>query len=50
MLAEVHIVATKCDIEDCHRLSKNDSTIVQFVNREFCDDILEKKFDLTQKY
>ena len=33
MLAEVHIVATKSDFEDCHRLGKNGSTIVQFVNR-----------------
>ena len=28
MLAEVHIVATKSDIEDCHRLGQNVSTIV----------------------
>ena len=46
MLAEVQIVATKSDIEDCHRLVKNDSTIVRFVNRKFYKDILEKKFDL----
>ena len=45
MLAETHIVATKSDIEDCHRLGKNGSTNVRFVNRKFCN-ILEKKFDL----
>ena len=28
LLAEAHIVATKSDIEDCHRLGKNGSTIV----------------------
>ena len=50
MLADVHIVATNSDIEDCHRLSKNGSTIVQFINNilEFINDILEKKW-LTQK-
>ena len=46
MLAEVHIVATKSDIEDCYRLGKNGNTIVQFVNRKFCNDILGKKIDL----
>ena len=46
MLAKVQIVATKSDIEDCHRLGKNGSTIVRFVNRKFCNDILEKTFDL----
>ena len=49
MLAETHIVATKSDIEGCHRLGKNGSTIVWFVNRKFCNDILEKNW-LTQKY
>ena len=43
MLVEVHIVATKSDIEDCHRLGENGSTILQFVNRKFCNVILEKK-------
>ena len=46
MLAEAHIVATKSDIEDCHRLGKNGSTIKRFVNRKFCNDILGKKIDL----
>ena len=46
MLVEAHIVATKSDIEDCHRLGKNGSTIVRFVNRKFCNVILEKKNDL----
>ena len=46
MLVEAHIVATKSDIEDCHRLGKNGSTIVRFVNRNFCNVILEKKNDL----
>ena len=48
MLAEVQIVATKCNIEDCHRLGKNGSTIVRFVNRKFCNDILEKKLTYTK--
>ena len=43
MLVEVHIVATKSDIEDCHRLGENGSTILRFVNRKFCNVILEKK-------
>ena len=46
MLAEAHIVATKSDIDDCHRLGKNGSTIVRFVNRKFCNVILKKKNDL----
>ena len=43
MLAEVHMVATKYDIDDSHRLGKNGSTIVRFLNRKFCNDILEEK-------
>ena len=46
MLAGAHIVATKSDIEDCHRLGKNGSTILRFVNRKFCNDNLGKKFGL----
>ena len=48
MLAEVQIMTTKPDIEDCHRLGKNGSTIVRFVNRKFCNDILEKKLTYTK--
>ena len=48
MLAEAHIVATKSDIDDCHRLGKNGSTIVQFVNRKFCNVISEKKLIYTK--
>ena len=48
LLAEAHIVATKSDIEDCHRLGKNGSTIVRFVNRKFCNDILEKNLTYTK--
>ena len=48
MLADVHIVATNSDIEDCHRLGKNGSTIVQFINRKFCNDILKKKMTYTK--
>ena len=43
MLGEVDIVATKSDIEDCHRLGKNGNTIVRFVNRKFYNVILEKR-------
>ena len=46
LLAEAHIVATRSNIEDCHRLGKNGITIVQFVNRNFCNNFLGKKFDL----
>ena len=46
MLAEVQIVTTKSDIEDCHRLGKNGSTMVRFVNRKLCNDILGKEIDL----
>ena len=48
MLAEAHIVATKSDIDDCHRLGKNGSTIVRFVNRKFCNVISEKKLIYTK--
>ena len=48
MLAEAHIVATKSDIEDCHRLGKNGSTIKRFVNWKFCNDILGKKLTYTK--
>ena len=34
MLAQVHIVATKSDMEDCHRLGKNGNTIVWFISRK----------------
>ena len=46
MLGEFDIVATKSDIEDCHRLGENGNTIVRFVNRKFCNVILEKKIEL----
>ena len=46
MLGEVDIVATKSNIEDCHRLGKNGNTIVQFFNRKFCNVILENKLEL----
>ena len=42
MLAKVHIVATKSDIEDCHRLVKNGSTILRFVYRNFVMTSWEK--------
>ena len=48
MLFEAHIVATISDIEDCHRLGNNGSTIVGFVNRKFCYVILEKKLNYTK--
>ena len=48
MLAGVCIVATKLDIGNCHKLG-NSNTIVRFANRKFCNDILEKKFDLHRK-
>ena len=46
MLAEVQIVATKSDTKDCHRLGKNGSIIARFVKRKFCNNTLEKIFDL----
>ena len=48
MLAGVWIVAAKLDIENCHKLG-NSNIIVRFVNRKFCNAILEKKFDLHRK-
>ena len=48
MLVEVLIVATKSDIENCHRLGKNGNTIVQFVNRNIFNEILEKKLTYTK--
>ena len=38
----------KNDLEDCHRLGKADpkKTIVRFVNRKFCYEILDKKLNL----
>ena len=42
MLAKAHIVATKSDIEDCHRLVKNGSTILRFVYRNFVMTSWEK--------
>ena len=48
MLAEVHIVATNSNTKDCHRLGKNGSTIVRFVNRKVCNDSLEKKLTYTK--
>ena len=46
MLGENDIVVTKSDTEDCHRMGKNGNTIVRFVNRKFCNVILEKKIEL----
>ena len=36
------------DIEGCHRIGKSDpkTTIVRFVNRKFCNLILDKKYEL----
>ena len=48
MLAEGQITVTKSDIEDCHRLGKNGNTTVRFVNRKFCNDILDKKLTYTK--
>ena len=48
MLAEVHVVATKSDTEDCHRLGKNGNTIVLFVNRKLCHDNSWKKMTFTR--
>ena len=48
MLAEIHTAATKSDIEDCHRLGGNGNTTVRFVNRKFCNDILEKNSTYTK--
>ena len=44
ILNQLNITVSKSDIEDCHRLDKaNPKNTVQFVNRKFCNDALEKK-------
>ena len=48
MFVKVHMVSAKSDIEDCYRLGKNGNTIVQLVNRKFCNDILGKKMTYTK--
>ena len=48
MLGENDIVVAKSDTEDCHRMGKNGNTIVRFVNRKFCNVILEKKLNYTK--
>ena len=41
----MNIIIPKSDIGDCHKLGKANpkNTIVQFINRKFCNDALEKK-------
>ena len=43
LFSQLNITISKSDIEDCHRLGKANpkNTIVQFVNRTFCNDALE---------
>ena len=47
IFSQLNISLSKSDIEDCHQLGKS-NTIVRFVNRKFCKDALEKKFDLNK--
>ena len=44
----LHINLNKNDVQDCQGLGKADpkNTIVQFVNRKFCYEALDKKFNL----
>ena len=48
MFVKVHMVSAKSDVEDCYRLGKNGNTIVQLVNRKFCNNILGKKMTYTK--
>ena len=45
----MNIAITKNDVQGCHRLDKNlKSTIVRFVNRKHCSEILSKKFETSK--
>ena len=48
IFSQLNISLSKSDIEDCHQLGKS-NTIVRFVNRKFCKDVLEKKFDVNKR-
>ena len=48
MLAGAHIVATKSDIEDCHRLGKNGSTIYDLSIENFVMTTWEKNLAYTK--
>ena len=47
IFSQLNISLSKSDIEDCHRLGKS-NTIVRSVNQKFCEDVLEKKFDVNK--
>ena len=44
----INVTLENSDIERCHRIGKSDpkTTIVRFVNRKFCNLILDKKHEL----
>ena len=44
----VNLTVENSDIEGCHRIVKSDpkTTIVRFVNRKFCNPVLDKKHEL----
>ena len=44
----INLTVENSDIEGCHRIGKSDpkTTIVRFVNRKFCNLILDKKHEL----
>ena len=44
----INLTVENSDIEGCHRIVKSDpkTTIVRFVNRKFCNPILDKKHEL----
>ena len=46
IFGEIGVNVNECDIQACHRLRKKDGTIVKFVNRKDCMNILRVKKDL----
>ena len=47
IFSKLNTSISKSDNEHCHQLCKS-NTIVRFVNRKFCKDALEKKFEVNK--
>ena len=45
IFSQLNTSISKSDIEDCHQLGKS---IVRFINRKFCKNALEKKFEVNK--
>ena len=48
----INLTVENSDIEGCHRIGKSDpkTTIVRFVNRKFCNLILDKKHEVKKNW